>query len=883
MNYSVDFKAMAAWIGVAVALSSGIYFLTGYNLQNSQGFQISLEEDTAPGELTRLTVMRQDQPVQGANISIDEEFIGTTNSQGIKGFDTPEDNFTVKASKGDVSCQTNFSVEDGSFSSPDVSEGSDNGEESGSSDGSNNQHDSEDTVDSDNGDQPDDGQDDQDQQQDDTTEEISSDFTGLELDEEPLVGELRKLTVYEDGEEVSGVEVTVNGEVIGSTNAGGTISFGVPDSAEISISTDTGLSETFSVVDYTEEQQNQRDDQNDTEDLTTGIELDSDPVSGTTNRIILYDEGDRVSGETVYLDGNELGQTGSNGAIEFEVPLKEQITVTTDYGLGSQTFNVTEDHPEPDITLLNPTDTASFDTPTGTNTDVTFEASVDITESSGTASLMIDGSEAYTQDLSSGTNSISTTQALSSGSHNWQVEVDTPQYNVSSSSRSLTVNEVEVQNGLSLQNNATAGEYNYVRLYDNGEPVEGTDITVNSDSIGNTDSNGEVGFEVPNAQEITVEASAYSSITESVEGYEEVNTPLVYSASIQSPSSGEVQKPFAFEANVDAGLADSYEIKNSNQVFASGSLTENSTNTVSESISPPNGEQTLEFVVKNSQNGNSTSRSVSVDVWEMIQINNPEEDDSLNSNAVSFEFSLAESLSGSYSIIVDGTKLYEDFLNSDLNAYTKELNVDQGSHEAEIKIETSDGDYSRSIGFNVDSTSSKDIELLNAQGDIMQQAEVEWTVDYPTSFWTYLNVNGERLISRSEESGENTFFADVTSSISTGDHEWRVIAKDESSSEIQVQSSTKSFKLVEITRISPDNLNLRPSGTFEFDISTGSDTSAELYINNSLVKESQLSSGDNSFSYTLDNRDPGRYEYTMQVRNEVSNEITNKNRPFEVS
>lgn len=437
--------------------------------------------------------------------------------------------------------------------------------------------------------------------------------------------------------------------------------------------------------------------------------------------------------------------------------------------------------------------------------------------------------------------------------------------------------------GLLTNSEFVAGEKARIVVYDEGDRVISEKVYLDGEKIGETSETGALTFVVPNTQEITVSASGYSNITRTIEGYEKVNTPLVYSASIQNPSSGEIQKPFAFEANIDSGLADNYEIKNSNQVFASGSLTENSTNSISHEIRPPNGEQTLEVVVSNSQNGNSTSRSVNVDVWEMIQINNPTEGNSLDSNAVSFEFTLAESLSGNYSIFLDGSRLNEDILNSNIYSYVKNLSVEEGSHNAEIRVETSEKDYSRSVDFDVDSTSNKDIELLNVEGEIMQQAEPRWNIIYPTSFWTYLNVDGDILISRSQGSGESSFFADVTSSITTGNHEWQVIAKDESTSERQIESSTKSFKLVEITRTSPENPILDSSGAFEFDISTGSDTSAEFYINNSLVKESQLSSGENSFSYKLDNRDPGRYEYTVQVRNENSNKITNKTSQFEVN
>lgn len=741
MQYSINFQALALWVGVIAVVGGGYFFVSSDSSQQSS-FSIGMEEDTVPGELTRLSVETDGAPVDGANISIDGEFIGTTNSQGIKGFETPENNFTVEASKGDISKETTFTVEDGSFSSPNDSGGSDSGEDSGdASDSLNNQDDSEGNTDgSDTGDQSDNGQDDQDQQQDDTTEEIGNDFTGLQLDEDPLVGELRTLTVYEDGEKVSSVEVTVNGEVIGSTNAGGTITFGVPDSAEISISTGTGISETFTVEDYTPDEQNQTGDQNDTdEDLTTGIQLDSDPVSGTTNRIILYDEGERVEDATVYLDEEELGQTGSNGAIQFSVPLKEQITVTTDYGLESQTFNVTEDHPEPDIILTNPIDGGIFETPQGQKTDVEFEASVEITEDSGTASVMIDASEAYSQELSQGENTISATEALSGGTHSWSVEVDTPEHKVSSSNRSLTVNEVEVEDGLSLQDNATAGEYNYVRLYDSGEPVEGTEITVNGDSIGTTDSNGEIGFEVPNVQEITVSASGYDSITQNVEGYtEEIDMAFSFSDTVYQGRSNTLTV-------TDQGSGDAL---NDATVYANG--VEQGQTDSSGQITftvPEENSVTVKAVKDNSDDNESFTAEVPpVDITWF----GPEDGASINDYQTEFDFSLDLQESATATLDVEGQQQLQQDLSSGSHSITEQVKFENsGTRDYTLTVDSSSETRTETGSF----TTEQDMPPIEINIDNPTDGEtiddyktnIEYGFDSPEDFNYTIDVDGREL------------------------------------------------------------------------------------------------------------------------------------------
>jgi hypothetical protein len=756
MAYNINFQALALWIGLAAVIGGGYFVFSNDAPSQQTSFSIDMDNDTVPGELTRLTVEQDGEPVQGANVSIEGEFIGTTNSQGIKGFETPEDDFTVEASKGEISSETTFTVEDGSFSSPDDSEDSDgDGEDEDSSDSSDS--DDEDSSDgSDNDSEDSDNQDsNQDSSEDDQQDSSDTvdDFTGIELDEEPMIGELRTLTVYDTGEKVSGAEVTVNGEVVGTTNAGGTVTFGVPNAAEVSVSTDTGLSETFTVQDYTEDDQNQTDDQNDTEeDLTTGIKLDSNPVSGTNNRIILYDQGDRVSGETVYLDGEELGQTGSNGAIEFEVPLQEQITVSTDYDLESQTFNVTEDHPEPDITLLSPDDGSTFDTVQGETTDIDFEASVEITENSGTASVMIDGSEVYTQDLSQGENTISTTQALSGGSHSWNVKVDTQEFDTASSSRGFTVNEVEVEDGLSLQTTPpTAGEYNYVRLYDQGEPVNGEEITVNSDSIGTTDSNGEVGFEVPNTQEITVSASGYSDITRTVEGYTE-----------------EIDMSFSFSETIYQGRSNTLTVTDQENGNALSSATvyangveqgqTNSSGQITFTI-PEENSVTVKAVKENSDDNQSFAAEVPP---LRFSVDSPKDGQSFGSYKASFNLEVNSTSQGTLDISIDGTNRLSESISSGQNTFNNDFVIENsGTHD--FTISASNQEESRQITgtFNTTEDVPPPSIFIDAPSEGASwggsRASIRTRIDSVEPFEYDIKVNSKKITEGIGESGLQEF------------------------------------------------------------------------------------------------------------------------------
>ena len=61
--------------------------------------------------------------------------------------------------------------------------------------------------------------------------------------------------------------------------------------------------------------------------------MSSNLVAGENARLVIYDEGNRVTGETVYLNGEEIGETSQTGALTFEVPNKEEIKISTDSGL----------------------------------------------------------------------------------------------------------------------------------------------------------------------------------------------------------------------------------------------------------------------------------------------------------------------------------------------------------------------------------------------------------------------------------------------------------------------------------------------------------------------------------------------------------------------
>lgn len=257
--------------------------------------------------------------------------------------------------------------------------------------------------------------------------------------------------------------------------------------------------------------------------------------------------------------------------------------------------------------------------PDSTYETLSIPLEVVLTATSANYSISLDGSTEMTGTVSGTKNVTSTLSLGSAGSHTLKAELTSSGEVLQSATRTFSIAqsaEDTTKTGFYLTENLTAEQSTVIRLYDNGSAVQGQTVYLDGSSIGRTNQYGKVQFTVPNKQEITISSSSpdYQQ-TYTVEGYEEVNTPLVYSASIQNPSSGQkLQTPFTFEASVDAGLADSYEIKNRTHVLASGSLTENSTNVISRTIEQDFGSLSLELVVLNSENDNTTSKSVSADI-----------------------------------------------------------------------------------------------------------------------------------------------------------------------------------------------------------------------------------------------------------------------------
>ncbi|QKQ98823.1 hypothetical protein GKQ38_04850 [Candidatus Nanohaloarchaea archaeon] len=504
----------------------------------------------------------------------------------------------------------------------------------------------------------------------------------------------------------------------------------------------------------------------------TGFEKTTTVRTGAEATFRLLYNGEPVSGAAVSMGGTQVGQTNQDGEITVQVPYQDTITLSTDYQeIGSQTFNVTQDIPEPTVTLVNPVDSETFDTPTSQQKDVQFNATVDIAEDSGTASLMIDGSEVYSQQLSQGENTITTTQSLAGGTHNWKIEVDTPEYNVSSSSRSLTVNEVQVQDGISLQNTPpTVGNVNYVRLYNNGEPVTNHDITINGQTY-TTNSQGEAQFTVPNAQELTISSSSpdYQK-TYTIEGYNpEISMSFSFSKTLYQGRQNTLT--VTSDGSAVSGATIYANGKQKGQTDSSGQLT---------FTIPEEDSVTIKAVKDNSEkNKTYTAQIPPIDITWF----GPDDGASINDYKTTFDFSLGLQSSATATLTVGGQQRLQKSLSSGTHSITKEIKFENsGTRDYTLEVQTDGNRRTKTGSFTTEQDMPPiQISISNpSSGETINdyKTTIQYGFDSPEDFNYTLSVDGRHLDSLSLLSGQTSRQA-VANCLTQGQHTLEIVAKGE--------------------------------------------------------------------------------------------------------
>ncbi|MCD2200555.1 DUF4382 domain-containing protein [Halobacterium sp. KA-4] len=161
-------------------------------------------------------------------------------------------------------------------------------------------------------------------------------------------GENATVRVTQNGDPVENATVTVNEDVVVTTDANGTASVSVPADAEefeleASTSEDSAYGEAEAELEFelgeSESDDGDSDDsdaENETDsEVELGAVLEGSLAPGENATVVVTDgEGDAVEDATVAVDGEVVGETNEDGELTFVVPddvsLDTEVTVTSD-------------------------------------------------------------------------------------------------------------------------------------------------------------------------------------------------------------------------------------------------------------------------------------------------------------------------------------------------------------------------------------------------------------------------------------------------------------------------------------------------------------------------------------------------------------------------
>ena len=317
-HYDLDLKLMTYWLVAIISLGLALSFFIMHSpfdsdrnnqeaSESSESIDLNIQ-DLMADQATRLKVVRNGEPVEGAYIYIDGSYIGLTNSEGYRSFRVPESDFTVEIEREDIEAEETFTPEipeddsgdqdDGSHGSQDGSDDSLDDPEDGSQEDSGDQDDSEDQ----------DGSDNQ-EGSDDETDEPSD---GIGLLSEPQAEEANVIEVFENGDPVIGLEVTINGESVGVTDNLGQVQFQVPDTENIEINAEGFEASEFNVSGVSGE------NYVNLEQPSNSAEIMTEP--GTTENIDFEFETPEQASYTLFIDDNSVAD-GEGGNISVQQSL----------------------------------------------------------------------------------------------------------------------------------------------------------------------------------------------------------------------------------------------------------------------------------------------------------------------------------------------------------------------------------------------------------------------------------------------------------------------------------------------------------------------------------------------------------------------------------
>lgn len=422
MAYNVDFKALALWIGLAAVIAGG-YFVITSDTSSPIGEESSLslgiqQDEIKPGDTIRIEATNSEGPVEDVEINVNDEDIGDTNENGIAGYSVPEnaEALNISGEHQGATATVEASLEDGEFNVDEGSDSSDGGSDSDEGDDSDSVSDGSDQNDGSNSGSEDDGDqnesgsgedstadsgdqntdeetNDQDGGQDNQTDSPGSGDTGLELESSPVAEELNTVTLTKDGDSIADASVYVNNDEVGTTTSTGSLTFTVPNTQEITVSTDADIqSETFTVEGYTNETGDDTTDQDPEvldayyqytpENPSIGDEIEFDASQTTGNNIQSYEwdfgEGSTGTGQTATNTYGSAGtytteltvtdEEGNTDSIDADITVEDQAE--------SEGSDVFISQLSPQDSISGPEDTFSAYVEVPSSSDYEYELNV---------------------------------------------------------------------------------------------------------------------------------------------------------------------------------------------------------------------------------------------------------------------------------------------------------------------------------------------------------------------------------------------------------------------------------------------------------------------------------------------------------------------------
>lgn len=484
-----------------------------------------------------------------------------------------------------------------------------------------------------------------------------------------------------------------------------------------------------------------------------GIVNSSRPVAGEKFRIVVYDEGDRVTAEPVYLDGENIGETSNTGALTFEVSNVPEITLAV-AGF-EESFDVSVNREEPRIDITQPKENSQIQLEQE-NSEINFAADIFITEQEGTARISLNNEEINTQSLEAGENSLNIAQPLEPGKHTWTINVQTEQFKTEKTA-SFQVTEPEIKEGLELRNKPVADEWNTVMLYQEGDPIEGEEIFVNSESIGTTNEFGELKFQIPDTEEITITtASGLDEITRTVEEYSSESPVEINVLTPNETSIDDYKTRFEWAVEAEDQGFDTKLVLDGQTRFTE-TVSSNSSGFQQELVMEDSG--THKWRVEVTQNSQTYStEDISFETLQdapkpTIDVSSPDEGEVFDDHRITFDFDVNSVYPYNATVSIDGFEV-QKFRQEDADQIPQPViwGVKQGQSQVEIDYSSDvySGQLSKTVNF--ETNSERPIAYTVLREPLLQMrksyAEVQSPFVYKFNIDAYETVDYELIASR---------------------------------------------------------------------------------------------------------------------------------------